>query len=163
MTPVPFFVRLRWGDNLPHDLDIWVACSNVVDGKKSNEIVVGYKQRSHGWLDLLRDDLGAPSILNEEQVQSNSEVPRVPPNSTCQVNVHLYHTHGGSLPLRANVIVILSKDGDNETLLGNVSFDIVVPGQEVTALVATWDAQGQPVKETVKSYPDAPQTPIATR
>src|SRR3989344_5465972 len=31
VTPVPLFVRLRWGDGLPHDLDLWVMCYNLVD------------------------------------------------------------------------------------------------------------------------------------
>lgn len=163
VTPVPFFVRLRWGDGLPHDLDLWIACHQGVGDKTTNEIVVGYRQKSAGWLDLLRDDLGGPSILNEEQAQSNSEVRRVPARSTCRVNVHLYHTSGGTIPVRGNVIVILNKDGDNEYLLGNVTFDLVVPGQEITALVATWGEGGEPIKESVQIYPDAPQELIATR
>lgn len=161
VTPVPFFVRMRWGDGLPHDIDLWVRCKILVDGQPT-EITVGYAQRSHRFLDLLRDDLGGPSVLNEEQVQSNSEVTRVPPNSTCWINAHLYNSHGGAIPVRVNVIVILNKDADNEYLLGNVDFDIVVPGQEVTALIASWGAEGQPIKESVKVYPAAPQLPIAT-
>lgn len=163
VTPVPFFVRLRWGDGLPHDLDMWVACHQTVGGTRTNEIIVGYRQKSMGWIDLLRDDLGTPSILNEEQVQSNSDVTRIPAHTTCRINVHLYNSNGGPLPIRGNVIAILNKDGADEYLLGNVAFDLVVPGQEITALTATWGEGGMLIRDSVKAYPAAPQEMVATK
>ncbi len=162
VTPVPFFVRLKWGDGLPHDLDLWIRCYNLVQGQKANVITIGYLRTSQGWLDLLRDDQGAPSYLNEEQAQSNSEVTQMPPNSTCRVNVHLYHSHGGVEPVEGNVVVIQDKDGENEKLVGDVKFHIDFPGQEITALVATWDDHGNLIKDSVEKFPGAGNEPIST-
>ena len=49
VTPVPLFVRLKWGDGLPHDLDLWIRCYNLANGQKSNGITIGYSRTSHGW------------------------------------------------------------------------------------------------------------------
>jgi hypothetical protein len=163
VSPVPLFVRLHWGDGLPHDLDLWVRCYNLADGHKTNLITIGYSRTSQGWLDLLRDDQGAPSYLNEEQAQSNSEVSKVPPNTSCVFNVHLYHSHGGPMPVEGDLIVIQDKDSDNEVLVGDAKFTLALPGQEITALVATWDDHGNLIKDSVDMFPAAKLQPIATQ
>ena len=162
VAPVPLFVRLQWGDGLPHDLDLWVRCFNLANGVKSNFITIGYKNTSDGWLDLLRDDQGLPSYINEERVQSNSEVTHVPPNTSCIFNVHLYHSHGGALPVVGSLIVIQDKDSDNEKLVADVKFQIAAPGLEVTVVRSTWDDHGNLLTEVLEKYPDARNEPIAT-
>jgi hypothetical protein len=163
VTPVPLFIRLRWGDGLPHDLDLWVRCYSIVDGLKSNEITIGFKRTSQGWLDLLRDDQGLPSYLNEEQAQSNSEVSQVPPNTSCIFNVHLYHSRGGKIPVDAQLVVIQNKDSmDGERLVGDVKLTFRLPGQEVTGLMAQWDDHSNLIVDSVQKFPDAPMTYIAT-
>jgi len=162
VSPVPFFVRLKWGDGLPHDIDLWISCHNVIEGKESNFVTIGFNRKSVGWLDLLRDDQGGPSYLNEEQAQSNSEINAMPANTTCRVNVHLYNSHGGTIPVDAEIIVIQDKDGDDETLVGDAKIKLVVPGQEITAIVASWDGHGNLVKNSVQKFPDAPFQSIAT-
>lgn len=161
VTPVPLFERLNWGSRLPHDLDIWTRCYNLADGHKSNEITIGYSRRSEGWLDLLRDDQGG-NVINEEQLQSNSEVSKVPPNTFCRFNVHLYHSHGGAMPVAGEIIVIQNKDGDDETLVGDVKFQLTDPGQELTIITAAWDEHGDLIKEAVETYPNVKTELIAT-
>lgn len=161
VTPVPLFERLNWGSKLPHDLDIWTRCYSIVDGRKADHVTIGYNHRSDGWLDLLRDDQGG-LIVNEEQLQSNSEVSAIPPNTLCNFNVHLYHSHGGQLPVEGELIVIQNKDGDDEMLVGDVKFTLSAPGEEQTVLTAAWDAHSNLIKGSVLRYPDAPLQPIAT-
>lgn len=163
VTPTPFYIRIRWKDGAPHDIDTWVRCYNLVEGTRGNEITIGYSRKSHGWLDLLRDDLGGPSYLNEESVQSNSTIPRMLPNTTCRINLHLYHSHGGKLPVVGNVVVIQDKDSDDETLVGDVEFQLDFPGQEITTIVATWDDHGNLIQEAVEKFPEAPVELIATK
>ena len=161
VTPVALFERLTWGSRLPHDLDIWTQCYNLVNGEKSNEITIGYNRKSQLWIDLSRDIQGG-LVINEENLQSNAHAPTVPPNTFCRFNVHLWHSHGGPLPVVGHMIVIQNKDSDNEKQLGDVTFSIVVPGQEVTVLTAVWDERGNPIMDAIESYPNVGTVPIAT-
>ncbi|HUO50078.1 MAG TPA: hypothetical protein VMU25_00685 [Candidatus Paceibacterota bacterium] len=162
VSPAPLFVRLIWGDGLPHDLDLWVRCYNLANGENSNVITIGFNRTSDGWLDLLRDDQGAPSYINEERVQSNSEVDHIPANTACGFNVHLYHSHGGHLPVEGQLTVIQNKDSDNERLVGDVHFTILVPGQEITVLKAVWDDHSNLIQEAVEKFPSVDTKRIAT-
>ena len=161
LTPVALFERLRWGSKLPHDLDVWTQCYNLANGGKDNVTTVGYLRKSEAWLDLLRDDQGGNAI-NEEQLQSNSEVSKIPPSTFCRFNVHLYHSHGGVLPVDGELIVIQNKDGDDELLIGDIKFQLQLPGQEFTILTAAWDEHGNLIPEAVEKYPDVKTLPIAT-
>src|SRR3989344_4952262 len=163
VSPVPLFVRLGWGKGLPHDLDLWIACYSLVGGQKTNTLIIGYLHKSSGWMDLLRDDQGGPSYLNEEQAQSNSEVRGVPPNTFCDFNVHLYDRHGGALPVGGELLVIQDKDGDTEVLVANVKFTLEVPGQEITVLSTAWDNHGNFIRDSVEAYPSTKTNLIATR
>ena len=162
VTPVPLFIRNQWRDGLPHDIDTWVRCYSLVQGQRANVLTIGYSRTSEGWLDLLRDDQGAPSYLNEERIQSNSGVSQVPPNTACFVNVHLYHSHGGGIPVEGELVVIQDKDGDNEKLVGDIKYELVVPGQEITVLSAVWDDHGNLFPDSVEKFPAAHTELIAT-
>lgn len=163
VAPVPLFVRVQWGTGLPHDIDTWVRCASARTGDRKITALVGFKVRSSEWLNLQRDDQGGPSALNEELVLSNSDVARIPANTTCAFNVHLYSSHGGAIPVDGKMLVIQDKDSDKEVLVGDVAFTLMVPGQEITVISATWGADGSLMKEAVELYPGASTTLIATR
>jgi hypothetical protein len=162
VSPTPLYVELDWGENLPHDLDLWISCYQETGGIKSNALTIGYKRTSQGWMDLLRDDLGAPSPINKEVAQANSDVSRVPPNVFCQFNVHLYHSHGGALPVKGVLNVIQDKDSQNQKAVASASFEINEPGQEITAVSARWDERGDLIASSVQMFPEGPQLKIAT-
>jgi hypothetical protein len=162
VTPTPLYVELDWGKNLPHDLDLWIRCYQLRDGLKVNMLSVGYKRTSDGWMDLQRDDQGEPSPLNKEVAQANSDVSHVPPGTVCSFNVHLYNSHGGALPVKGSMYVVQDKDSDSQRIVANTSFELKDPGQEITVVYAKWDNNGTLEKDSVKTYPAAPQTHIAT-
>lgn len=162
VSPVPLFARVQWKGGWPHDLDFWVQCFNLANGEKTNYVNVNYKQKAGLWLDLVKDDLGGPSYLNEEQVQSNSQVQGVPNNTSCTFNVHLYHSHGGAFPLEGSIIVIQDKDSDQEVLIADLSFLVAFPGEEMTLVSAVWDDRGNFLPEGSSVYPDVPTKSIAT-
>lgn len=161
VAPTVLYSILNWKDGEPHDVDGWHRCT-VQRASGPLHYTVNYRQRSDGFLDLLRDDLGRPSYLNAELVQSNSEINQMPPNTVCRVNVHLYHSHTGSLPVEGHLIVILNKDAKNEVLLADVPFELARPGQEVTVAAIAFDGDGNPLTDAISTYPDAETVPIAT-
>lgn len=163
VSPIALFARLEWAKGNPHDVDFWVECYTIANGGKSYQTDVNYKQKNGFWLDLVKDDLGGPSYLNEEVVQANSQAGgRVPPNTSCRFNVHLYHSHDGKFPLDGDVFVIQDKDSDQERLVGDVPFSMKFPGQELTILTATWDERGNLIPDSVERYPEVHTKFIAT-
>lgn len=76
------FVEIRWQDNSPNDVDLWV--------KAPGDKPVGYSNKNGVYFDLLRDDLGYspsdPMGLNYESAFSRSAVP-----GEYIVNLHGYH------------------------------------------------------------------------
>lgn len=162
-APSAVFFQIQWTYGDPHDIDMWTRCYSIVDEKKQKAITVGYFQRSAGWLDLQRDDLGRPSIINLEEVKSNSEILEVPPNTSCRINVHLYHSHGGMLPIEGNLIAISNKDDTSkESLIAVVQFRLNKPGDEITLLYVSWDEEGQVIDDSVQTFPDVKTIPIVT-
>jgi len=162
VTPTPLFVRLAWGALLPHDLDLWVRCyQQIGDNPPTNIISIGYSRTSEGWLDLLRDDQGG-HIINEEQLQSNSTVNGIPPNTTCHFNVHLYLPHGGNLPVDGDIKVIQNKDSDTEVPVSDVDVDgtrgtrftLKYTGEEITLVTAHWDEKGK-LEKVDKAHVDS--------
>ena len=162
VAPVALYIQIVWPDGYPHDIDTWITCHNIAGGEQTNHLVVNYKQKSDLWVDLLRDDLGGPSIINLEQVQSNSEAPVVPPHAFCRVNAHLYHSHGGVLPVSGTLLVIANKDGEDEQLISSLAFTIRSPGEEITLLRVAWDGHSKVVKNSIAMWPDVETVKIAT-
>lgn len=156
-------VEVTWASNTPHDVDTWVECGNRLPGGGILSAVVGYRQKLDKWLGLDIDDLGAPSPRNIERVRSNSLATRVPPNTVCNLNVHLYSTHGGVLPVTGMMLAIADKDGPDERLIGEVPFTLNHAGEEVTVITSVWDENGKIKEDAVAAFPDAPVRLIATR
>ncbi len=163
VAPVALYARLQWEKGKPHDVDFWVRCNTLADAGKGEVQDANWKSRNATWFDLIKDDVGGPSYLNEEQVQSNSQAEGlIPPNTTCRLNVHLYHSHEGQFPLQGSVLVIQDKDSDQEILVGDVSFSLMFPGQELTILTAVWDERGNLIPEGTSVFPEAAMVAIAT-
>jgi len=161
VEPTAFFVQVSWKDGLPHDLDIYVECSTFVDSIKHTSSV-NYTQTKSGGLNLARDDLGKPSVLNVERVKSTPELGKVPATSGCIVNAHLYHSHGGTLPLLGTLTAISGKDGPDEKMLASVSFELRLPGDEVTVLSVAWDENGEVKSDSIETFPLVATRNIAT-
>ena len=155
VSPKAIFIQIRWPNGFPHDIDTYVRCYQIVNGQKQNRLDVNYQQRSHRWLDLNRDDLGRPGMLNTEEVQSNSQVGKIPPNTFCQINAHLYHSHSGVLPVQGELLVIADKDADNEELLAALVFTFEKAGNELVLFTARWDNKGLVIKNSITIYPQA--------
>lgn len=116
--PTPLEVVIGWSKNQPADVDMWMACQSLVDGKWGDGMMIMYNRRSDTWLDLQRDDLGNTPSAHFEVIRSNSEVKSIPPNTRCWVNAHLYALHGGRLPLEVFASVTLNRNaGDGSEKL----------------------------------------------
>jgi len=163
VTPNALFIQIRWPNGFPHDVDTYLQCYvEGSDGKKHNMVNVNFRQKSDKWLNLKVDDLGRPSVINVEEVQSNSQVATVPPLTFCRLNVHLYHSHGGIMPFTGVFAMIADKDADNEKLLASGEFVISEPGEESTLVTVSWDTRGRPILSSIKSYPNVDTVGIAT-
>ncbi len=163
VEPVALYARLQWEKGKPHDVDFWVRCNTLANGGKGEVADANWKSRNAPWFDLIKDDVGGPSYLNEEQVQSNSQAGgRIPPNTTCRFNVHLYHSHEGGFPLEGIMLVIQDKDSDQEVLVGDIAFTLSFPGQELTILTAVWDERGNLIPDSISMFPSVSTVAIAT-
>ena len=69
--PVPLYVQVSWTYGAPHDVDTWMRCRVRTQDGEAVEYVVGYKQRHHGFLDLVWDDLGKKGTPNFEKIVGN--------------------------------------------------------------------------------------------
>jgi hypothetical protein len=164
--PSPFYLELKWEDGAPHDVDTWVRCTVARPDGNSESYTVSYLQKHAGPLDLVWDDLGGPTPQNFERVISNSLIERIPPNTFCYVNAHLYNSHSGAFPLRGHLTLILDKDGSSEEVLtpaGGLKFILSFPGEETTLFRIGWDQHGQPMRESIEAYPNVQRICLATK
>ncbi len=161
-APVALHIGNSWKAGEPHDVDTSVSCVTR-NAAGDRTVRVWYAHRSDKWLDLQRDDLGGPSVLNLEIVQSNSEVEKVPPNTSCRINLHLYHSHGGKFPIEGRVTVVVNKDSPEEELAADVPYELRFPGEERTAALLVWGPTGRLMREVTETFPAAATVPIVTR
>ncbi len=158
VSPTAIFVQVGWTFNNPHDVDTYFECDVHLAGRKVTS-TVNFKQKNSTFTDLIVDDLGRPSPENYERVLSNSVLERLLPNTRCQLNVHLYNSHGGALPLQGVFHVILNKDHpDGEMQLTPVQglpFELKFGGQEVTLMELVIDENAKVMLEATTFYPEA--------
>ncbi len=159
-SPTAFFVQLTWGDDLPHDIDMAVACGSLQN--KQLPSTVNYKQTRSGWLVLKQDDQGKPSVMNLEKVESNTEVMKIPPLTRCWINAHLYHTHNGSMPVEGTLLAIQDKDNAHERLISRVPFKLTFPGEEITVIEVTWNERSVILDEVTETFPNTKLARIMT-
>jgi len=159
--PVVLWGVMEWQRATPNDLDLWVECVTLADARK-NTVIVSYRQRTDGWLDLSQDDQGAPSPENFEVVNSNSNIWAVPPRTVCTFNVHHYAAKGGPIPMHGVFKLWWKMNTPEEVLLANLNFSVQGAGEERTLLVVHWDERGQLDRDTTTSYPTAQTRFIAT-
>lgn len=165
VVPTALYVQTMWTFNEPHDLDTYLQCTMHL-AKKDVVASVNFKQKNSDFLDLIVDDLGKPSADNYERILSNSSLNQLLPNTICRLNVHLYSTHEGTLPLEGRFHVILNKDHkDGEQQLtpkDGALFILTFPGQELTLMELVIDREGKVYTEATSFYPEAPYRCIAT-
>lgn len=162
--PTPIYWQLKWADKLPHDVDTYIRCYTTVNGNQIEIITVWYAQRNSGWLGLGYDSRGYPSAeTNVEQVQANSSVSRVPPNTRCRVNVHLFDRHGGNLPIYGNFLAVTDRGSPQQLTVANIPFIIDKIGLECSLAEMRWDAAGQLIPSSVRLHPNLETVRIATK
>ena len=159
-APTALFAQVTWGNNLPHDIDMSVACGSL---KGDYQLAtVNYKQLRSQWLVLKQDDQGLPSVINLEKVESNTDISKIPPLTRCWFDTHLYNTHGGAMPVTGELLVIQYKDNAHERLVARVSFSLSEPDQELTLLEATWNERSELIEDIMETYPKTTLKPIMT-
>ena len=162
-SPVALFYQVEWTEGDPHDIDMYVRCETMIPGGQVITAIVNYKQLHNVWLRLSKDDQGKPTILNVEKVESISDIQKVPPSTVCVANVHLYNSHGGTLPVVGKIVAIDQKDHPvNEKNIGVVMFSLERPGQESTLLVSRWNEMGILDESYTQTYPHVETTYLAT-
>lgn len=162
-SPVALFYQVEWAKGMPHDIDMYVRCETKISAGQTVTAIVSYKQLQHVWLRLSKDDQGRPTPENVEKIESISDISKVPPSTECILNVHLYNSHGGILPVLGKAVAINQKDHPlQEENIGEVFFSLEKPGQEITLIVARWDANGVFEKGRTEVYPHVGTTYLAT-
>lgn len=159
-TPTALYVQITWGDGLPHDIDVALRCASLRGDY--GLATVNFRQLHSSWLVLKQDDLGGPSVINMEKAESNTDVGKVPPLTRCWVNVHLYNTHNGPMPVEGELLAIQDKDNAHEHLIATVPFTLTKPGEELTLLIATWNERSQLLEEVLEKYPATKLAAIMT-
>lgn len=164
LAPSAIYVQVEWEFAAPHDLDTYLNC-RVFLKQGEADVSVNFRQKEAGFLSLTRDDLGRPSPENFEVVLGNSELPRLPPNSLCTLNVHLYSAKGGALPIQGRFHAILHKDHVDElplTPVDGTSFALTHKGQEITLLQLLIDEAGAVMPDVTVLYPNTAEQCLAT-
>lgn len=165
VTPTAIFVQVSWTDGEPHDVDTYLKCTEYLVGKKVITSV-SYQQKHVHFLDLFPDDLGRPSFENYERVMANSLRERLLPNTYCQLNVHLFSVHGGSLPIEGIFHVILNKDDATREIAltpkKGLAYELTTYGAEATLMTLVIDDNGAVLDDATSMYPDAPFECLAT-
>lgn len=161
--PVPFYVVLEWPAGHTSDVDLWVSCKTQWAGLAAVTATVGWKSREDLYLVFTHDDLGRPSTLNYEIVETTAAAETLPPNTECTINVHLFQRRDGSLPIEGKVTALHMKDSDtSEKLIADVKFTLTEAAQELTLVSFVTDEKGLPYWDNIETYPHAPAHKIVT-
>ncbi|QQG38289.1 MAG: hypothetical protein HYS26_01940 [Candidatus Kaiserbacteria bacterium] len=161
--PTPFYIEMRWADQLPHDLDLYITCYSLVNMQRTDPTVVFYNRKSSRWLNLLHDATGYPrSQRNVEEARVNSSVRTVPKNTVCLINTHIWSRHGGPLPVKGTVLAIANKDSPRQKTIVNLEFTIGQVGEECSLAQIVWDEKSDVLFDSVETYPNLPTQRIAT-
>lgn len=114
-------IQLRWDRARDADVDLWV--------KAPDDAPVGFSHPGDRHCNLLRDDLGRaldPESRNEELV-----VCRGQPAGEYVVNVMLYHSYDGALPV-AMTVDVNRLDADGVITLLHRRMDLTRQGEQAT-------------------------------
>lgn len=138
-APGNVIVEMRWPDDLPFDVDLWV--------KAPGDIPVGFYNQGSKLFNLLRDDLGKRGDATD--INYEISYSRGIPAGEYVVNAHMY----GPLPLDATVpvsIVVSTRkdDGEVRQILAT-EIHILRHNQEITAFRFRLSESGELVKDSV--------------
>ncbi len=139
------FVSVRWPDDAPQDIDLWI--------KGPDGTAVGYSNRTSSTWSYLRDDLGADVFSPENYELAVTQ--GVPPGKYV-VNLHFFSNHGGSLnvPVKAEVVLKKTPDADKEVIFkGEVIIKNV--GDEITIVQFQIDETRNLIKQSVSNQFEA--------
>jgi hypothetical protein len=142
-SPGNVFVQISWPANTEDDVDLWV--------KAPGDHAVGYSSNNGKIFNLLRDDLGKDSDVDN----SNFEVAfsRGAPGGEYVINVHLYTHRSGIQPLSVTVEVQLRGSGGRLKRIVHKKIQLTHLGQEITAVRFRLDQSGQLVKNSIHDVP----------
>lgn len=131
-------VEVRWPDENPADVDLWVQAPG--------DIPVGYSNNGGAYFNLLRDDLGR--LFDATNLNYESSFARGLPAGEYVVNLHLYR--GMTVPIACKVVVSVQSARDpimRQILATEVTLQR--EGQERTALRFKLDGEGKLVSGSV--------------
>jgi hypothetical protein len=140
-----FEAIVEWHGRSKVDIDTYPWCINPYTGLSE---VVSFQNKKGKYFNLDRDDLGYKDDKPEEDI--NKEIVNalgvILPEATCGVNIQVYGTNGGSLPIEGGVIVtvILNKGIQSKqlVLLSQKKFELTEPKEEITIVSFDVDASG---------------------
>jgi hypothetical protein len=142
--PGNLIVSVRWPDRIDADVDLWVQAPG--------DQPVGHSNLGGQVFNLLRDDLGSVQDLDT----ANFEVAytRGLPAGEYTINLHLYRSRDGGLPVPVMVEVGLKKSLDapvRKILARKVSLTRI--GEEATVVRFNMESTGALVPGTVNNLP----------
>ena len=138
--PGAVMVEVRWPDDNPSDVDLWVQAPG--------DVPVGYSNKGGAIFNLLRDDLGRildATGMNYENSFSRGIVP-----GEYTVNLHAYRAERLPIPCK----VVVSVQGQSDPVMRQIlatEVTLTREGQERTALRFRLDAAGALVPGSVGS------------
>ncbi|QQG45876.1 MAG: hypothetical protein HYY55_02740 [Candidatus Niyogibacteria bacterium] len=141
----PFEVTVEWDGKSPVDIDTWTWCTNP-----STELweIVSYQNRKGKFLLLDQDDRGYKdeSPLDDKNKEKVKSLGNRLPAALCGVNLHVYGTNGGTLPIEVTVSAVLFKGhetGKQIVLLDQKKFTLSRVGEEITTTSFEIDTEGK--------------------
>jgi len=123
-VPGNVVVEIRWPDNMPADVDLWVQAPG--------DRPVGYSNASGSVFNLLRDDLGSDSDLsgvNMEQAYS-----RGAPDGEYTVNLHLFRSNAAKPPIPVDVLVWVRTQSGHKARVYTGTVSLRIDGVEETVV-----------------------------
>lgn len=138
--PGAVMVELRWPDDNPSDVDLWVQAPG--------DVPVGYSNKGGAIFNLLRDDIG--HVLDATGMNYENSFARGLVPGEYVVNLHLYR--GLAVPIPCKVVV--SVQGERDPVMRQIlatEVTLLREGQEKTALRFKLDQSGALVSGSVNS------------
>ncbi|OGZ30052.1 MAG: hypothetical protein A2931_03960 [Candidatus Niyogibacteria bacterium RIFCSPLOWO2_01_FULL_45_48] len=141
----PFEAVVEWDGLSLVDIDTWTWCTNPATGLWE---IVSYQNRKGKFIFLDQDDRGYKSDkpldnANKETIKSLGN--RLPA-ALCGLNLHVFGTNGGTLPVEITVSAVLFKGhetGKQVVLLDQKKVAMSRAGEEVTVTSFEIDSEGK--------------------
>ncbi len=141
----PFESVAEWDGISPVDIDTWIWCTNPATGLWE---IVSYQRRKGAFFVLNQDDRGFRPEYPNDNVNKEIVVSlgnRLPA-ALCGINLHVYGTNGGTLPIELTVSAVLFKgheSGKQTVLLDQKKITMNRAGEEKTVTSFEIDSEGK--------------------